>query len=61
MKPPTPKQKKVTPKEWLSGETSSRFSDKNLPSLNEVRKTLASSMDEAEQFVKSPSKLKFLS
>ena len=58
MKPPTPKQKKVTPTEWLSGETSSRFSEKNLPSLNEVRKTLGASMDE---FVESPSKLKFLS
>ena len=56
-RPPTPKQKTFTPTEWLSGEAKSGrgAGEKEVPSLDEVRKALASTMDEAERFISSPS------
>ena len=46
--PPTPVQKKVTPLQWLS-EGHNHKRDANMPSLDEVRKTLVFNINEAEQ------------
>ena len=53
MLPPTPVQKKVTPREWLS-EGHGR-GDEDLPSLDDVRKSLIFNIDEAENLGDAPS------
>ena len=47
--PPTPVQKKVTPREWLSeGHYRDGKAIEDLPSLDDVRKSLMYNIDEAE-------------
>lgn len=51
--PPTPIHKKITPREWLS-EGHSKNID-NVPSLDDVRKSLIKDIDEAENLSDVPS------
>lgn len=52
--PPTPTQKRVTPREWLSeGHSRDRVSE-GLPSLDDVRKSLIYNIDEAENLGEVP-------
>lgn len=51
--PPTPVQKKVTPREWLSEGHHKEGED--LPSLDDVRKSLMYNIDEAENLGDMPS------
>lgn len=54
VKPPTPAQRRVTPAQWLS-EGHGGSADLDLPSLDEVRKTLSFHMNEAENLSMTPS------
>jgi hypothetical protein len=54
--PPTPVQRKITPREWLSeGRGRDGRVDEDLPSLEEVRKSLIYNIDEAENLGDVPS------
>ena len=44
----TPAQKKQAPLQWLSEGHARRLEDLDIPSLDEVRKTLVFNMEEAE-------------
>ena len=44
----TPAQKKQAPLQWLSEGHAQRLGDVDIPSLDEVRKTLVFNMEEAE-------------
>lgn len=47
--PPTPVQKKISPHEWLSeGHNRQGKSTDDIPTLDDVRKNLMCSIDEAE-------------
>ena len=47
--PPTPVQKKITPRQWLSeGRNQDGGGDDKLPSLDDVRKSLLFNIEEAE-------------
>ena len=46
--PPTPIHKKITPHQWLSEGHHRGEGDKNLLSLDDVRKNLVQDIDEAE-------------
>ena len=51
LRPPTEENKKVTPVEWMTGKEDVSQED-GIPSLDEVRKTLAFTMDEAEELTR---------
>lgn len=51
--PPTPVQKKVTPREWLSEGHNKDGGD--IPSIDDVRKSLMYNIDEAENLGDVPS------
>lgn len=54
--PPTPVQKRVTPREWLSeGHSEDGKVSEDLPSLDDVRKSLIYNIDEAENLGDVPS------
>ena len=48
--PPTPQQKKITPLQWLSeGRAQKGRGNEDLPTLNDVRKSLIYNIEEAEK------------
>lgn len=54
--PPTPIQRKVTPHEWLSeGRSKEGTAGQDIPSIDDVRKSLVYNIDEAENLGDMPS------
>ena len=51
LRPPTEENKKITPVDWMTGKEDMSQED-GIPSLDEVRKTLAFTMDEAEELTR---------